>query len=142
MKHQKGRRIPINIQDEVADELKRLIDIGHVEKLNSCSEEHFISPIVITVKKDRSINLALDSVALNKAINKNMYQMPNIENLLDGVAEVLTDPKTKHMEQWFSSIDLKYAYSQLRLHPDTMKHCNFNMVGGSATGTYKFKTGF
>ena len=48
--------------------------------------------------------------------------MPNIKNLLDGVAVVLTDPKTKHMEQWFNSKhnDLKYAYSQLRLHPDTM----------------------
>ena len=58
----------------------------------------------------------------------NMYKMPNIENLLDGVAETLIDPKTKHMEQWSSSIDLNNADSQLRLHPDTMKHCNFNMV--------------
>ena len=54
--------------------------------------------------------------------------MPNIENLLDGVAETLTDPITKHMEQLFSSIDLKYAYSQFRLHPDTAKNCNFIMV--------------
>ena len=58
------------------------------------------------------------------------------------MTETLTDPKTKHMEQWFSSIDLKYADSQLRLHPDTMKHCIFNMVGGNTRGTYRFKPGF
>ena len=41
VKHQKGWRIPINIKDEVSAELKRLIEIGRVEKFNSCSEEHF-----------------------------------------------------------------------------------------------------
>ena len=37
---------------------------------------------------------------------------------------------------------LNYAYSQLLLSDQTSKHCNFNVVGGSATGTYRFKTGF
>ena len=46
------------------------------------------------------------------------------------------------MEPWFSSIDLKYAYSQLPLDKETSNHCNFNMVGGDATGTYRFLTGF
>ena len=39
-------------------------------------------------------------------------------------------------------LDLKYAYSQLKLAADTAKKCNFNMVGGKATGTYRFLTGF
>ena len=39
-------------------------------------------------------------------------------------------------------LDLKYAYSQLKLAADTAKQCNFNIVGGKATGTYKFLTGF
>ena len=36
---------------------------------------------------------------------------------------------------------LKYAYSQLPPHPDTQKHCNFNILGGNATGTNKFLNG-
>ena len=39
-------------------------------------------------------------------------------------------------------LDLKYAYSQLRLTAETAKQCNFNIVGGQATGTYRFLTGF
>ena len=39
-------------------------------------------------------------------------------------------------------LDLKYAYSELKLAADTAKHCNFNIVGGKATGTYIFLPGF
>ena len=107
VRHQKGRRIPVHLQDEVSSELKRLQQIGHIEKLKSCSDKFFTSSIVITVKKDKSIKLALDSKVLNTAIHKNKYQMPNIETLMDSVGETLTDPSTVHMEPWFSSIDLK-----------------------------------
>ena len=51
-KHQKGRRVPINLQPRVSEELERLQTEGHIEKLSICSDEHFISPIIITVMKD------------------------------------------------------------------------------------------
>ena len=70
-KHQKGRRVPINLQPRVSAELERLQTEGPIEKLSSCSYEHFISPIVVTVKKDQSIKLALESKVLTKAIHKN-----------------------------------------------------------------------
>ena len=89
--HQKGRRVPINLQPRVTAELQRLQNEGHIEKISSCSDEHFISPIVITVKKDQSIKLALDSKVLNKAIHKNKYQMPNIDMLIDTISQYLTN---------------------------------------------------
>ena len=39
-------------------------------------------------------------------------------------------------------MDLTYAYGQLPLNENTSKHCNFFLVGGRSTGTYRFKTGF
>ena len=51
--HQKGRRVPINLLDKVSDELKKLSEQGHIEKLQECSEKNFISSIVITDKKDK-----------------------------------------------------------------------------------------
>ena len=53
-KHQKGRRAPINLQDRVNSEIKKLLEEGHIEKLNSCSDQFFISPIIITVKRDQN----------------------------------------------------------------------------------------
>ena len=69
--------------------------------------------------------------------------MPNNENLLDSISQIITDYKTEPADNiYFSTKDLKYAYSQLNLHPDTAKHCNFNIVSADMTGTYRFKTGF
>ena len=53
-RHQKGRRIPINLQDKVNTALKRILDEKHI-KLSSCPDKYFISPIVVTVKKDQTI---------------------------------------------------------------------------------------
>ena len=68
--HKKERRVPINLLDKVSIELYKLLDQGHIEKIKECSNQNFISSIVITVKKDKSVNLALDSKVLNKAIHK------------------------------------------------------------------------
>ena len=125
----------------MSEELERLQTEGHIEKLSSCSDEHFVSPIVITVKKDQSIKLALDSKVLNKAIHKNKYEMPNIEMLIDTISQHLTNTQNGQQAH-FTTLDLKYAYSQLKLHHDTAKHCNFNIICGESTGTYRFKTGF
>ena len=107
-KHQKGRRVSINLQPRVSAELERLQTEGHIEKLSSCSDKHFISPIVITVKRDQSIKLALDSKVLNKAIHKNKYQMPNIDMLIDTISQHLTNTQ-KGQQAYFTTLDLKYA---------------------------------
>ena len=45
------------------------------------------------------------------------------------------------MKKKFSTIDLRYAHSQLPLDEKTAKHRNFNIIGGQATGTYRFNIG-
>ena len=60
-RHQKGRRIPFNLQDKVNNELKKLLAEKHIIKLTNCPDKYFISPIVVTVEKDQTIKLALNS---------------------------------------------------------------------------------
>ena len=43
---------------------------------------------------------------------------------------------------WFSNLDLKNAYSQLKVCEKTSKQCLFSIVGGKTTGSYQFLTGF
>ena len=40
-------------------EIKKLIKEGHIVKLNKCTSDHFVAPVVITAKKDGSIKLAM-----------------------------------------------------------------------------------
>ena len=113
----------------------------HIIKLSSCPDKYFISPIVVTVKTDQTIKLALDSKVLNKAIHKNKYQMPNIDTLIESISQQISAPASQNIT-YFSTIDLKYAYSQLNLDTNTANHCNFNIISGDMTGTYRFQTRF
>ena len=137
---QKGRRVPITLQGKVDKEIDKLLRQGHIEKLNECSNKYFVSPIVITVKTDGSVKLALESRELNKQVHKNKYQMPNIEELMDTVGQTISERKPGDV--YFSTMDLTYAYGQLPLSPETSVQCNFSLVGGKSTGTYRFQTGF
>ena len=93
------------------------------------------------MKKDKSIKLAKDSKTINKAIHKNKYQMHNIECLMDNIAQTITQSSDEE-EVIFSTIDLGYAYSQIPLDENIAKLCDFNIIGGQATGTYRFNSGF
>ena len=92
---------------------------GQIEKLAKCDEDCFISPIVITRKKDGSIKLALNSKLLNEQIFQNNHQMPNINELIDKVVLQLSEKTDGQV--WFSKLDLKNAYSQLQLCKKTSK---------------------
>ena len=134
---------PLINKNESVVKLEKLLEEGHIEKLNNCSDQYFISPIVNTVKRDQTKKLALDSKVVNKSMHKNKYQMPNIETLMDSISQIITEYKTEQADKTYSStIDLKYAYSLLNLHPETAKHCNFNIASGDMRGAYRFKTVF
>ena len=75
--------MPVTLQEKMDKEIDKLLTQGHIEKLKECSD--FVSPIVITVKKDGSVKLALESRELNKQVHKNEYQMPNIEEFVDTI---------------------------------------------------------
>ena len=86
---QKGRRIPIHLQEQVDKEIEKLLKEGHIEKVDKIQDNVFIQPTVITVKEDKSVKIALDARALNQSIPKDKHQMPSLDNLIDMLAEKL-----------------------------------------------------
>ena len=84
--------------------------------------------------------MAFDSKILNKTIHKNKYKMPNIDSLIQTISQTLSN--SPHETAFFTTLDLQYAFSQFILPSATARHCNFNIVSGDMTGTYRFKTGF
>ena len=67
--------------------------------------------------------------------------MPNIDMLIDTISQQFTNTQNGQ-QAYFSTLDFKYAYSHLKLHNGTAKHCIFNNIFGQSTGTYRFKTVF
>ena len=130
---QKGRPVPLHFQKTVKNELKKLIETGHLEKVNNTTENCFVSPAVITMKKDKSVKIALDSRKLNEACVKRKATMPNMEELISKISAEIT---RSDREIWMSKIDLDYAYGQ------AARHCVFSIIGGNFSGHYRFKKGF
>ena len=85
----KGRRITVHLQERVKKELNKLFDQKHIINLDKSSDRQFISPIVISLKKDQTVKLALDSKKINKFIHKNKNRMPNIDPLLANIAQMV-----------------------------------------------------
>ena len=67
--------------------------------------------------------------------------MRNIDNLIDTIQQNLNTNASQETA-YFSTLNLKYPYSRLNLDPETARQCNFNIVSGDGTGTYRFITGF
>ena len=57
--------MPRHLQEAVRKELEKVTKPGHLEMRKQVDEDCFVSPVVITVKKDKSGNIALDSGKLN-----------------------------------------------------------------------------
>ena len=136
---QKGRPVLIHFQNIVKNEFKKLIEKGHLEKADKTTENCFVSPAVITIKKDKSVKIALDSRKLNESCIKRKATMPNIKELISKISAKITK---NNGEIWMSKIDLDYAYGQAKLSPEASRHCVFSIIGGDFTGLYRFKKGF
>ena len=65
--------------------------------------------------------------------------MPNLDNLMDMIAENVGKGSGK---TFFTTLDMTYAYGQVELSEETSRQCNLQIIGGGATGIYKFVTGF
>ena len=108
--------------------------------MKQISDEVFTQPVVVTVKIDKTVKIAVDARSLNNAILKEKYQMPNLDNLMEQVADIKNSEQEGEVR--FTSLDILYAYGQTELHSETARHCNVQIIGGRATGTYAFNTGY
>ena len=85
-----GRRVPIHIQAIVGAKIKKLAGECHIEKIDKCTSDQFVVPVVITAKKDGTVKLAMDAKPMNSQIYKNKFQMPNILEFLDSAVQIIT----------------------------------------------------
>ena len=101
---------------------------GHIEKANNIDENGFVSPAVITVKKDKSVKIALDSRKLYKITIKRKTQLPNMEELITRISGKIA--KGPADEIWTLKLDLDYAYGQLILSREARNLGIFAVTGG------------
>ena len=87
---QKGRPIPIYLQQSVGKEIEKPTKQGHSEKSKNNDVSCFVSPAVFLVEKDKSIEDALDSRKL-KEITGEKAQLLNMEELNSPISRKIAD---------------------------------------------------
>ena len=97
----KYRSIPEKYITESKSAIKKLIDNGYIEP----STSSWCNPIRPVLKEDGSIRITSNMQFLNNLVEQNNYTIPHIQRVIE---------KTQGMK-WFSVIDLKDGYFQIKL---------------------------
>ncbi|GKC50340.1 putative reverse transcriptase domain-containing protein, partial [Tanacetum coccineum] len=97
--------------EELSGQLKELQDKGFIRP----SSSPWGAPVLFVKKKDGYFRMCIDYRELNKLTVKNRYPLPRIGDLFDQLQGL----------QFFSKIDLRSGYHQLRVHEDDIPKTAF-----------------
>ena len=124
----------------MSQEVKRLVKHRYVEKATEITEDCFVSPAVITLKKDKSVKIALDSRKLNEITVKRKAKMPNMEELISRISRKISEGSDGEILARKHGFD--YAYGQIKLDEIQKNLCKFTVTRGDFTGYYRFRKFF
>ena len=88
---------------ELKKQLDELFDAGFIQH----SKSPYGAPILFVKKKDGSMRMCVDYRALNNITIKNSYPLPRVDELFDRLQGA----------KFFSKIDLRSGYHQIRIDP-------------------------
>ncbi|GJR15505.1 putative reverse transcriptase domain-containing protein [Tanacetum coccineum] len=106
------RLAPSKMQ-ELSGQLQELQDKGFIRP--SLFFFFMGAPVLFVKKKDGSLRMCIDYRELNKLTIKNRYPLPRIDDLFDQLQG----------SRYFSKIDLRSGYHQLRVHEDDIPKTAF-----------------
>lgn len=98
------RKLPISVKPKVKEELERLISKDVIEAVKTPTD--WISSMVVVTKPSGKIRLCIDPKPLNKALKRNNYTMPTLDDVLPDLskAKIFTVADAKN-GFWHVSLD-------------------------------------
>ena len=117
-----SRKVPAALRDELKKELQRMEKERVIEKVDHPTA--WVNSLVIVEKKRGGLRICLDPRDLNKAIQREHYQLPTIEEIAGRLSG----------NTIFSVLDANPAFWQIRLNKD----CADLTTSNTPFGRYRF----
>ena len=112
------RRIPYSLREKLKVELDSLVRQGIISPVTHPTD--WVNSCVCVTKSNGKIRLCLDPRDLNKAIKRPHYFTPTLEDILSRL----------HGAKWFSILDARSGYWNLKLDEQSADLTTFNTVYG------------
>ena len=114
------RGIPHSKRDPLKKELDCMENVGIIEKVPLNEPADWVSSLVCVDKPDGSIRVCLDPRDLNRAIKREHYRLPLVEDITSSCAGATL----------FSTLDAEKAFYQIQLDEESSRLLTFNTPFG------------
>jgi len=104
-------RVPMPCREKVQQLLQDMLS----KKIISPSKSLWASPVVLIQRKDGSIRFCIDYRKVNAVTRKDAYPLPRVDDTFDTLAG----------SSWFSTLDLKTGYWQVKVNPSDREKTAF-----------------
>ena len=109
-------RANLPAQQEIDRQVQSLLENGIIRH----SKSEWASPVLLVQKKDGSKRLCVDYRKVNDVTRNDSYPLPLIKQIFDSMGGA----------QYFSALDLRQGYHQMRVHPNSQPITAFICKGG------------
>lgn len=116
------RKVPLAIQSDLKHLLDKMVDKNIIKKVNKPSE--WVNSLVLVRKPNGKLRVCIDPKDLNKAIKREYFPLPTLDEILSKLAN----------SKYFSKVDASEAFWHIKLDKESSYLCTFN----SPFGRYRF----